>query len=228
MSCVQVLQQPVMTAREAARQLHMPAATLTTWLEGRVSGGRSYEPVLRPEPLGTSDMTWGEFVEARYLRAYRTASVPLQRLRPFIAAVRDTFGIPYPLAHFRPFVDSNRELLLHLQEEADVPDELWLVMRGAHGQLLMNPTVEQQHLSRVEFDPSGDGAALRVHPMGVSSPVVFDPRRSSGAATVRGVRCEVFVERVDAGEVLDDVAREFDLGPEDVRAALAYAWSAAA
>lgn len=224
---VRVLDVPVMTAREAARQLKMPPATLSTWLEGRSTGRKFYEPVLRPEPLGHFEMTWGEFVEAGYLRAYRS-KVPLQRLRPFIKAVREEFEVPYPLAHFKPFVGKSRELLLRLQVETDVPDDLWLVMRGPHGQYLLNPVVEQDYLQRIDFADHGLGEAQRVHPMGKDSPVVFDPRRSSGAASVRGVRCEVLVERVDAGEPVEEVAEEFGLEVAEVKAAAAYVWSTAA
>lgn len=66
-----VLDTSVMLAREAARQLRIPAATLTHWLEGGTRRGNWYEPILRPEPTGDTNITWGEMVEARYLRAYR-------------------------------------------------------------------------------------------------------------------------------------------------------------
>lgn len=224
---LRVLDVPVMTAREAARQLGMPSTTLGTWLEGRRTSRTAYEPVLRPEPLGHYDMTWGEFVEAGYLRAYRS-KVSLQRLRPFIKALRDSFGVPYPLAHFKPFVGQNRELLLQLQQDTDVPDDLWLVMKGRHGQLVLNPVVEQDYLQLVDFADVGLGEAQRVHPMGKSHPVVFDPRHSSGAASVKGIRCDALVERLDAGEPVDEVALEFDLGEADVRAAAAFMWRTAA
>src|SRR5690349_8533438 len=128
-----------MPAREAARQLQIPPATLQHWLEGGKRRESFYPPVLRPEPTGSAVMTWGEFVEAKYLRSYR-AQTSMQRIRPFIKVVREQFGVPYPLAHFRPFVDENRNLLFQLQEETELPSHLWLVMRGRHGQFLLNPS----------------------------------------------------------------------------------------
>jgi hypothetical protein len=59
-----------MTSQEAARQLGIPATTLIRGLEGDHRGGACYPPVLREEPTGQADMSWGEVVEARYLRAY--------------------------------------------------------------------------------------------------------------------------------------------------------------
>lgn len=221
---VQVLAAPVMTAREAARQFGMHPSTLMSWLEGGTRGGRRYDPVLRPRPLGTADMTWGEIVESQYLRAYRS-QISLQRLRPFVREMREAFGVPHPLAHYRPYLDSSRRLVVDVQERADVPDALLLVMSGRHrGQYLLNPLVEQEFLHRVEFEDAGERAAVRIRPAGPGSPVVIDPLVSSGAATVRGVRSEILSGLVDAGDHVDDVAAEFDLQPTEVRAACAYEW----
>src|SRR6266700_3009510 len=84
-AAVQLLDRRVMTVREAARQLRIPETTLIHWIEGEQRGGTFYPPVLREEPTGQATVTWGEVVEARYLRAYRTRNVPMQKLRPFIA-----------------------------------------------------------------------------------------------------------------------------------------------
>ena len=163
----------------------MPPATLTHWLEGGERDGRQYEPVLRPEPLGINTITWGEMVEARYLRAYRTdLHVSMQRLRPFIAKLREEFGVPFPLAHFRPFIDANRRLLLELQTASDLPQDLWVVYEFATGQTVLNPLLADNFLARIDFAETGDQVAERIRPLGKNSPVVLDPRRSSAAATV--------------------------------------------
>lgn len=224
---IAILERPVTTVSEAARQLGIPATTLRYWLEGTERDGRQYEPVLRAAPTGSPDVTWGEMVEARYLRAYRT-HVPLQRLRPFIGALRREFGVPYPLAHFRPYIDSTRHLVLRLQEEAHVPDELWLVFEGTDGQIRLNPAITHDFLARVEFeDEDGAGAALRIYPQGKSSPVVIDPLVSSAAATVAGVRTAVLAERAEAfGETPEELAEEFGLTVPQVKAAIAFEYAA--
>lgn len=53
----------------AAQILGLPASTLHWWLEGGERQGRQYEPVLRREPTGAREVTWGELVEAQYLKA---------------------------------------------------------------------------------------------------------------------------------------------------------------
>jgi uncharacterized protein (DUF433 family) len=200
---------------------------LRYWLEGAERRGRYYEPVLRAAPTGDVNVTWGEMVEARYLRAYRT-QVPLQRLRPFIDALRREFGAPYPLAHFRPYIDSTRRLVLRLQEEADVPDELWLVFEGKDGQVRLNPAITQDFLARVEFeDEDSNGVAVRIYPQGKSSAVVIDPLVSSAAATVSGVRTAILAERAEAfGDTPEELAEEFGLTVPQVKAAIAFEYAA--
>jgi hypothetical protein len=124
-----LLDRPVTTVPEAARVLQIPVSTLRAWLDGAERRGRRSQPVLREVATGSNQVTWGEMVEAHYLRAYR-AAVSMQRLRPFLSQLRDEFGVPYPLAHFRPFVDASHDLVFRLQEESDLPDELWMVYRG--------------------------------------------------------------------------------------------------
>lgn len=93
MSNVITLSTPVMTSREAARHLRIPAATLAHWLDGETRGDIRYGPILRAEPIGANTITWGEMVEARYLRAYRRdLRVSMQSLRPFVAALRAELG----------------------------------------------------------------------------------------------------------------------------------------
>lgn len=222
MTPVTILDSVVMAAPEAARQLRIPPATLMHWLEGGQRRGKRYEPILRQAPTGSAEMTWGEIVEAQYLRTYRSEKqVPMQRLRPFITGLRDAYGVPYPLAHFRPWISENRHLLLDLQESTNLPDSLWAVFQGKHGQLLINPLIEVEFLDRVEFEPTS-GEAMTLRPLGKKNPVVLDPKISSAAANVGGIRTEILAERIEARESFDDVADEFGLSVSDVRAALSY------
>lgn len=90
--------------------------------------------MLRAELSPGVDVTWGEMVEADYLRAYRSKGVSLQRLRPFIAECRERFGLRYPLTHLRPFTDGHR-LLLEAQTEAGLTGELRVIYELTSGQL---------------------------------------------------------------------------------------------
>lgn len=223
MGSVALLDRRLMTAQEAARQLGIPATTLIRWLEGERRGGRWYRPVLREEPTGEADMSWGEVVEARYLRAYRAKNVPMQRLRPFIADMRQEFGVPYPLAHFKPFA-SGRRLMLEVQEHRHLPEALRAVYEVSTGQLILDPRAAG-FLDRVDFADTGEQEALRIRPAGKESPVVIDPMISSGASTVRGTRTEILAEQASAGIPVDEIAEDFLMPVELVKAALSYEWA---
>lgn len=223
MGSVELLDRRLMTAQEAARQLGIPATTLVRWLEGERRGGKWYPPVLREDPTGEASMSWGEVVEARYLRAYRARSVPMQRLRPFIAGMRQQFGVPYPLAHFKPFA-SGRRLMLQVQEQRHLPEALRAVYEVSTGQLILDPRAAG-FLERVDFADSEDQEALRIRPAGKESPVVIDPLISSGASTVRGTRTEILAEQASAGTPVDDIAEDFGMPVELVKAALSYEWA---
>lgn len=222
MSAVELLARPLYHVKDAARLLQMPASTLRYWVEG----DHERPPVLREQATGDATLAWGEFVEAGLLRQYRIREVSLQHLRVVIAILRDEFGVPYPLAHFKPFVGPNRRLVLAAQQEAGLPTEDAIVWQIEDGQLVLRDQVAL-YLDRVDFDED-DGAALRIYPVGKRTPILIDPKRSSGSPTIRGVRTDALVELVEAGEPIEQVAEDFDLDPKELRAALAYEWQTAA
>lgn len=222
-----VLRRELYTIGEAARLLstpdtRLPSQTLKRWLEGHWQRGVFYEPVLRAEPTGSDLVTWAEFVEAGLLKEYRKRDVPLQRLRPMIVAMREAFGVPYPLAHFRPLIDpDSKELVLRLQEQLKLEKSLYLVVRrgGSMQGLLFSESVAA-YLQRVEFDEHA--VAARVRPLGPASAVVIDPDRAFGAPTIRGIRTEILFEHFQADEPIDQIAEDFDLTRHDVEEAIRW------
>jgi uncharacterized protein (DUF433 family) len=214
---VTVLDRPLYSCAEAARLLQVPTQTLKRWLDGATREGVVYPPVIRIDPGDRDAVTWGEFVEAGLLREYRNKRFPLQKMRPFIAEARERFGVPYPLAHFKPMID-NQRLVYELQKETGLDPELYLV-NSEDGQMLWAPPVNA-FLERVEFDPAGVISSL--HPLGLKSPVAIDPAISFGVPQIRGVRTELVAESVAAGESEDEAARSWGLGAADVRAALSW------
>lgn len=219
---VEVLDRELYTVGEAARLLRVPASTLRWWLEGR----DQYAPVIRPEPTGGGAVTWGEFVEAGFLREYRK-SRSLQRLRPVIDKLRESFGVPYPLAHFKPFVGPGLQLTLEAQRSAGLPEDLTIVYEIMTGQLVLAYPA-RDFVRRVDFAESGEQWAQRIHPAGRGSPVVIDPGFSFGAPTIRGIKTGAIAELVEAGEPPEAVAGDFALDLIEVKAAVSYEWQYAA
>jgi hypothetical protein len=127
MADVVVLDRAMFAAREAANLLRVPESTLRWWLDGGKRRGKTYPPVIWPEPAGSGTVTWGEFVEAGLLRQYRRVhDVKLSVLRAFIDRMRDEFGFPYPLAHERPFVGAGPSLVRRIQDDVALDAELCL------------------------------------------------------------------------------------------------------
>lgn len=231
-SALTVLERELYSVNEAARLLTTPnrkvhPTTLRRWLEGGSRKGVEYAPVLRPEPTGSDSVTWAEFVEAGLLAQFRR-SLSLQRLRPLIVALRREFGVPYPLAHFRPLIDpGSKQVVLDLQRELGTPKSLWLVLQPRSGRgsvegfqsMIWSPAVEA-HLQTVHFDEAG--RTVRMQPLGDGTSVVIDPAKSFGIPTIAGIRTETIAELVWAGEPVTEVARDFDLTVDQVGEALRW------
>jgi uncharacterized protein (DUF433 family) len=178
--------------------------------------------VLRVEPTGSNEVTWGELVEARYLRAYRKDfGVKLGSLRAFIDLLRESVGVPYPLAHARPWVGPDRRLLIQAQRDAELDPELSPCYEPSSGQVLLTPPA-QSFLERVEFDQEGTGVVVRLHPAGKESPVIIDPEVRFGSPSVAGIPTDTLDEMVRAGDSIESVAIGYGLSLDDVVAALDF------
>ena len=213
-----LLDRPLYDVAQAARLLSVPPSTIRWWLEGRAP---TYDPVLREQPTGDGVMTWGEFVEARYVAAYRRRDVPLQHIRRFIAHLRETTGSQFPLATRRPWVGSGKRLLLAASEDAELEPELWPVYEPVSGQLLLTPPA-QSFLDVVEFGNEDDSVVRLLHPRGRTSPVVIDPELRAGLSSVGGISTLVLKELVDAGDAVEAVAEDYGLDLDATIAALEY------
>ena len=177
--------------------------------------------MIREERTGSDTITWGEFVEASYLREYRARSVTLQYLRPVIALLRKELGVRYPLATLKPYT-SGRQLALEVQRTVGLDPALSLVILSRDGTLqLADPA--QAFVEKVDFADDGNRDAQRLYPLGRAVPVVLDPERGFGEPTLpRGVRTETIAELVAAGEPPDHVAAMYGVAVDEVHAAVDY------
>lgn len=217
---VETLHRPIYALPAAAEILGVPRSTLRWWLDGGTVRGRAYPPVIRPEPTGDSDLTWAEFVEAGLLSQYRRSlGVKLSEIRVVVAALRDEYGIPCPLAHNNLWVGEGPRILMRLQDTHGLSEELWLVAVAAKQPLLLPPA--DAFVKRVEWSDNDLAAAWRPHD-DERSPVRCRPGRRFGRPAIRGVSTSAIVEHIDGGESENDVADQFDLGVDHVRWALAY------
>ena len=179
------LDREMFTEVAAAWFLQVHPSTLHYWLEGGERRGKLYPPVVRAEPTGRRQVTWGEFVELGLLRLYRKDhKVPMPELRATIEILREELGVSYPLAHSLPFVGEGRHLLQRAQEDAKLPAEFCLVAIASK-QLVLTPP-SQAFFDRVEWD-ANLAAAWKPHD-DMASPVRMNPKGPFRSAC--GPRCE--------------------------------------
>lgn len=216
-----VLDREMYTEARAARLLGVPAATLHYWLEGGERRGRFYKPVIRIEPKGTRNVTWAEFVEAGLLSQYRRSQkVPMLELRSFIDSLRERLGVPYPLAHLKPWVANGRKLVSEVQVEVGLGSEFALVAEVSGQYILSGPADE--FYGRVTWDHDFDFAAKWRPADSPGSPVVIDPDVRFGDPQIDGISTTVLWELYEGGEDAQDLADIYQLTLQQVRWALAY------
>jgi uncharacterized protein (DUF433 family) len=214
-----VLEREMYTEAEAGRLLGVHQSTLHYWLEGAERPDKTYPPVIREAPRGGRSVTWGEFVEAGLLREYRrTHRVRMPELRRFVDFLRQSFGVPYPLADRRPYV-SGRQLVFDAQTAAELGVDYWLVAVANDQLLLTGPS--EIFFKHVVWD--GDvAAAWRPDPSRPRSLVRIDPNIRFGRPSIKGISTRAIWEQVESGEDVAAVADIYGLTLRDVRAALAY------
>ncbi len=221
MADITVLDRQVFTLPDAALLLRMPQATLRYWLEGGESRGTRYQPIIRAEASGSTLLTWAEFVESGWLRSYRSNKVPMRPLRSFIERLREEFGVPYPLAHHRPFIDGGRRLIVRAQEAVDLDPEFWLLTTAGR-QLLYSPATDSLLRRIVWGNDIASGWRPHDDP---DSPVLVDPEFKSGRPHILGISTDVIWEHESIGATPNEIAEEFSLTRRDVEWALSYEWS---
>lgn len=209
-----VLDQEVYTEPAAARLLGLAPSTLKYWLQGGTQRGVTYMPIIRPEPGGSKFVTWAEFIEAGWLRAYRRQNVPMHELRRFIGLLRDELDVHYPLAHKRPLV-TGKQLVFQAQEEAGLDSYYRLV-----DEQLVLTYPGQMFMDRVTWE--GDVAAGWRPVEDPKSSVIVRPDVRFGRPSVGGVSTITIFEQSEAGASQAEIAADFDLQLKDVRWAMAY------
>ena len=180
----ELLDRPVYGMSQASRLLGLRADGLRRWIDGYERHGKLYAPVIRERRTLDDAVTWGEFIEAGYLREYRAKQVSLQYLRPVIGFLSGAIAGEIPVGNPAPTRQAKHWLSLHRISSGSDP-ELSIVVIERDGSLrLTDPAVA--FLDKVEFDDA-EGIARTPVPLGRKQAVVLDPHQSFGEPTVPAV-----------------------------------------
>lgn len=213
---------PAYTVAAAARHLGMPPATLRSWVLSRTyrRAGElvKTEPLIRAPAGGGNLISFNNLVEAHVLRAIRAkVGVKMGAVRSAIASAERSLGIERLLLS-NELRTSGQDIFLDRLRE--------LITLTRSGQLAMKQMLAA-YLKRVDRD---DGALpLRLYPLCPAwseqrKPIAIDPRVSFGRPTVAGsgISTAALVDRVDAGEDLENLARDYGLRIDQIEDAAFY------
>ena len=213
--------EPLYTVAEAARFVGVPSSTLGTWAQGyvrRPTGRREVrgQPIVKSiaADRGYPTVPFVGLAEAMVLTSFRLSGVSLQHLRRAVAVLECEMGMEHALASSRLYSDGAVVLFDYADRQGDA--EFAGLTDVVSRQRVFSSVIED-YLERIEYDD--DPWAVRVASPVTRRPVVVaDPERAfgqpifrHGAAPVESVR-----GRVDAGEPIEDVARDFGVPVDDV------------
>src|ERR1700722_365739 len=205
---------PAYVVADAARYLRLPAATLRSWVVGR-----QFHPLIRPASKRPTLLSFSNLIEAHVLRSLREQhAVSVKALRSALAYAEKQLGIDRLLLREELRTDAGRIFLDRYGELIEV---------SASGQIAMRKLFAE-HLKRIEWDSSRFPVRLFpfvsfTTPAG-ERPIVIDPRIAFGRPVVvrAGVSTSAIAERIDAGETVEAIAADYDLGPSAIEEAALY------
>ena len=222
---------PAYSMAEAARYVELAPATLRSWVAGREypkSDGTVafFEPIIqRPDPSRTQLSFWN-LVEAHVLRALRIKhNVSIKAVRFALDFSQDKYRI--------------QRLLLSPELRTEAGDLFLdkygeLINLSKSGQLAMK-TLLQNYLEMI--DRGTKNLPIRLYPFSRRFPVpqgvppdrasrliVIDPYVSFGRPVIKrqGISTAIISDRIDAGESVLDLAKDYDLEPWEINGALIY------
>jgi uncharacterized protein (DUF433 family) len=211
------------TLAEAARYLRLPAATLRSWVLGRqyptAEGRGQFPPLIRPTSRRPPLLSFPNLIEAHVLRSLRTEhGVPVKALRSALAYAERELGIDRLLLRPELRAHAGKVFLDRYGE---------LIELSASGQLAMRRLFDE-HLKRIEWDAAK--FPVRLYPFlsaaapSEERPIIIDPRIAFGRPVLerKAITTSAIAERIDAGETVDDLAADYDLGPSEIEQAIIY------
>ncbi len=198
---------PAYGVAEAARYAQIKPRTVARWHSSAVLSAKD-----KGKPL-----SYLQLVEVAFVATFRELGVSLQKIRKAREYLAQKFDSEFPFAEIRLMTEGHH-VLLDLQSVEPDAELGYLILADQDGQEAWQSLISERF---TQFDYEA-GLAIRWYPQGKGQPVVIDPRIYFGAPTVRGIPTWAIKGRYDAGESVDDIAMDFDLGKEQVQRALSF------
>lgn len=217
---IDLLAHPVYGLAQVDGILGLSGGTAKRWIDGYSRSGKTFPPVIRPEPTGDELVTWGEFAEARLLAEFRGVGVPMVHMRPAVERLREELNVLYPLAYASPWVAAEgNELVRRVQDAVGLDAGLrFVVVRN--DQITLNLPVKR-FVSAADWGED-ELFVHRINPRKETPDVWLDPLRRSGDPTIRATPTAVIGEQFRAGDSVAMLARIYELSEGWIEQAIRY------
>jgi len=202
---------PAYAVADAARMVGVPPSTVRNWVIGRPDGlgqgAKGFPPAIRLDNPSGEFLSFRNLVELYVLAAIRKEyGLTLQNVRRAIEFIEVHLGADHPLAT-KPMLTDGKDLLVR-----EGPVVLNVSQRGQRELGFVTACLE-----RIEFDQEGN--LLRLYPFSTTQfardkqAVVIDPRTQFGRPCLRevGIPTEVIMERFLAGELIEELAADYEI-----------------
>ena len=223
---------PAYGIAEAAHFLYMPPSTLRYWVRDQKHPRHPNRTTSKPIIILPDEeyplLSFVNLVEAHVLDAFRRAHrLPLQTMRKALDFLEAHLKSKYPLAE-EQFETDGIDLFIHRFDQ--------LINLSREGQSTIKGFVTS-YLRRIEWDPSG--LPIRLYPFtrkrkpdeqmrgrleGELEPklIMIDPSISFGRPVLTGTRIPtaIIAERWKAGESIDELAKDYQRGQDEIEEAI--------
>lgn len=213
---------PAYTAVEAASYLHLPPSTVRSWAFGRTYSVRSekkkFAPIIQVADKKFRLLSFKNLVELHVISALRRKhKVKLEDIRKAVVFVKKELNSKHPLLEPKLAIDDNKNLLVEILERIfNISKEHQLEMKQ----------VIFKYMQRVERDTNGVPVKLfPVHPGAVNERAVeINPQIKFGRPCLidKGIPVDIINDRFVAGETIRDIAEDYDIGVDEVEAAIRF------
>ncbi|HZI19470.1 MAG TPA: DUF433 domain-containing protein [Pyrinomonadaceae bacterium] len=216
---------------QAARYLKIAPATLRSWVKGRkypvgrYGEVRYFKPIITPPTPNLLSFT--NLMEAHVLSGMRRIEgVPFHKVRRALEYIEREMPSPHPLVDYSFETDGVDLFVRHLG---------MLISASNQGQCVIAEVVST-YLRRIKRDPNLSAVRLipflRPHQQSLKSEVdisepesvMIDPLVSFGRPVLigTGIPTDVLADRFNAGEDIEDLARDYGIETAQVQKALRY------
>ncbi|MGE5114685.1 MAG: DUF433 domain-containing protein [Acidobacteriaceae bacterium] len=224
---------PIYSSAEASFYLDVPKVTIHNWLRARTFKDKVFQPLVVPADPVAPTLSYNNLAELHILSVVtRVHKVKMKDVRRAMDYIKENYPSSHPLLS-REFRTDGHDLFAKIAEGGRLdPETNQIVNFTRHGQLGLSEILEQ-YLERVIRDENF--LPLKFYPVARGQDknqkiVCIMPTVSSGRPIIDeiGIPVSSLWNRFDAGDTIPELADDYEISEDAVRAAIRYVEATAA